>query len=198
MKTMKKVMLTIMMVMISTLVIANDNKPTVKVENVEAKTIGVIAYGLGEVKTDIQLINSNGKVFYKETVKSGENFAKKLELAAIPAGEYTLEVDNSESFTAIPVVMNTDSAIAKVADQVTIVKPKLALSGDKLNVFFTDNVTNEIWVSIYDASSNRLAYEKLSADKLKRFDLSKLEKGEYIIHMFAGGKKFVQSLSLNK
>ncbi len=198
MKTMKKAMLTIMMVMVSTLGIANDNKPTVKVENVGAKTVGVIAYGLGEVTTDIKLINGNGKVFYKETVKSGENFAKKLELASIPAGEYTLEVDNNESFTAIPVVLNSDSAIVKTADQVTIVKPLLSLKGNKLDVIIADNYTNEVWVSIFDAKSNRLAYERVSTKNLKRFDLSKLAQGEYTIQMLAGNKKFVQSLSLDK
>lgn len=198
MKTMKKVMLTIMMVMISTLVIANDNEPTVKVENVRAKSIAVIAYDLGGVKTDIQLRSATGKVLYTETVKSGQNFGKKLELSAIPNGEYTLEVENAESYTAIPVVLNTDSARAKVADKVTIVKPQVNVIGDKMNVFVDEKQNEEVWVSIYDVDANRLVFKKITNDKGVRFDLSKLDAGNYTVHMSTRGKKFVQSLSLDK
>ncbi|NVJ46523.1 MAG: hypothetical protein HWE07_05325, partial [Cytophagia bacterium] len=81
-------MLTIVMVMISTLAIAND-KPTVKVKSVEAKTIAVVAYGYGAAKTDITLKSGNGRVFYKETVVDGSNYAKRLDMSEMPAGEYT-------------------------------------------------------------------------------------------------------------
>lgn len=198
MKTMKKVMLTIMTVMISTLVIANENRPTVKVENVTAKSIAVIAYDFGGEKTGIQLRSANGQVFYTETINSGENFGKKLELSAVPNGEYTLEVENANSYTAIPVIINNDSAVAKLADKVTIVKPKLSIVGDKMNVIIADQQTDEVWISIYDVNANRLALEKVSSSDTKRFDLSKLAAGNYTVHMSTRGKKFVQSLSLDK
>lgn len=197
MKTMKKVMLTIVMVMISTLAIAND-KPTVKVKSVEAKTVAVVAYGYGEAKTDITLRSGNGRVFYRETFKTGENFAKRLDMSEMPKGEYTIEIENNESFTAIPVSVEFASAVVKAEDEVTIIKPRLSVIGDKLNVAFADEFTKEVWVSIFDINSNRLAYEKVSAENMKRFDLSRLGKGEYTVHMFTEGKKFVQSLSLDK
>ena len=190
-------MLTVIMVMVSTLAIAND-KPTVKVESVEAKTVAVIAYGLGGVATDIQLKTGNGKVLYRESVKSGENFAKKLELAAIPAGEYTLEVENANNFTAIPVVLTSSTAVVKIADKVTIVKPQLSLVGNKMNVVIAEELNQEVWVSIFDNDANRLAFEKVTPDNLKRFDLSRLKAGQYTIQLSTGGKNFVQSVSLDK
>lgn len=197
MKTMKKVMLTIVIVMISTFAIANV-KPTVKVKSVEAKTVAVVAYGYGEAKTDITLRSGNGQVYYRETIKAGDNFAKRLDMSEMPKGEYTIEVENSDSFTAIPVMVDLTSAIVKNEDEVTIVKPRLSVIGDKLNVAFADAFTQEVWVSIYDTNANRLVYEKVSAENMKRFDLSKLAKGQYTVHMSTEGKKFVQSLSLDK
>lgn len=197
MKTMKKVMLTIVMVMISTLAIAND-KPTVKVKNAEAKTIAVVAYGYGVAKTDITLKSGNGRVFYKETVLNGENFAKRLDLSQMPNGEYTVEVENNNSFTAIPVILENASAVVRSSDEVTIVKPTLSVVGDKLNVAIDEANTQEVWVSIFDNDSNRLAFEKVSAENMKRFDLSKLDRGQYTVYMFTEGKNFVQSLSLKK
>lgn len=197
MRNMKKVMLTIVMVMISTLAIAND-KPTVKVKSVEAKTIAVVAYGYGAVKTDITLKSGNGRVFYKETVSDGINYAKRLDMSEMPNGEYTLEVENNNTFTAIPVIVENASTVIKNADEVTIVKPTISVVGDKLNVAFADQVTKEVWVSIFDNDSNRLAFEKVSADHLKRFDLSKLDNGQYTVRMSTEGKNFIQSLSLKK
>lgn len=194
---MKKVMLTVVMIMISTLVMANE-KPTVKVKSVEAKTIAVVAYGYGAAKTDITLRSGNGKVFYTESVTNGENYAKRLDMSELPKGEYTLEVENNDSFTAIPVTIEFNSAVVATADEVTIVKPRLSVVGDKLNVAFSDQATKSVWVSIYDNASNRLAYEKVTSDSMKRFDLSHLDKGEYTVHMSTEGKRFIQSVSLEK
>lgn len=197
MKTMNKVMLTIVMVIISTIAIANE-RPTVKVKSVEAKTIAVLATGYGEVKTDITLKSGNGRVFYRETVKGGENYAKRLDMSEMPNGEYTLEIENKNSFTAIPVKLELNTAVVNSKDEVTIVKPTLNVVGDKLNVAFADQNTEEVWVSIFDNNSNRLAYEKVSTENRKRFDLSRLEKGDYTVLMFTKGKKFIQSVSLEK
>ncbi|MEC7753120.1 MAG: hypothetical protein VYB44_03760 [Bacteroidota bacterium] len=197
MKTIRKAMLTLAIVATSTFVMAND-KPKVKVENVGAKTVAVVAFGLGNANTGIQLRNKQGKALYKESVKSGEHFAKRLELAAIANGEYILEIESADSFTAIPVVLTSDSALVKTADQVTIVKPKLAMNGDKLDVIIADEFTDEIWVSIFDVDSNRLAFERISSENLKRFDLSRLKKGSYTIQMTTRGKRFIQSVSLDK
>lgn len=197
MKTMKKVMLTIVMIMISTLVLANE-KPTVKVKSVEAKTIAVVAYGYGAAKTDITLRDSNGKVFYTESVSNEENFAKRLDVSGLPQGEYSLEVENDNSLTTIPVTIEMNNAEVVKADEVTIIKPNLSVVGDKLNVAFNNKETQSVWVSIYDNASNRLAYEKVTSNSLKRFDLSHLEKGEYTVHMSTEGKRFIQSVSLKK
>jgi len=190
-------MLTIVMVMISTLAIAND-KPTVKVKNAEAKTIAVVAYGYGVAKTDITLKSGNGRVFYKETMSNGENFAKRLDLSQMPNGEYTLEVENNDTFTAVPVIVENTSAVVKANDEVTIVKPTLRVVGDRLDIAIAGNYAKDVWVSIFDNDSNRLVFEKVSTEKMKRFDLSKLNRGRYTVYMSTEGKNFVQSVSLDK
>ena len=100
--------------------------------------------------------------------------------------------------TAIPVKLEQNTAVINSKDEVTIVKPTLNVVGDKLNVAFADQNTEEVWVSIFDNNSNRLAYEKVSTENRKRFDLSRLEKGDYTVLMFTKGKKFIQSVSLEK
>lgn len=197
MKTMKKVMLTIMTVMISTMAFANNEKPVVKVERVGAKSVAVIAYHLGEESTQIQLKSNNGKTLYRANVEQGNQFAQRLNLTAIAAGDYTLEIENNSTFTAIPVKMGKDSAFINSADQVTIVKPKICLTGSNLDVLTAD-ISNDVWVSIYNDQNQRIALERISDASMKRFNLSNLNDGNYTVQMATKGRKFVQSVALKK
>ena len=85
MKTMRN-LLTIMMVMVSTFVFANDN-PTVKVKSVNAKSISVNISGLGAIKTQVQLKSEKGSILYKAS-SNAENFARRLD--ALPVGNYSI------------------------------------------------------------------------------------------------------------
>lgn len=197
MKTMNKIMLTIMIVMISTIAFANNEKPVVKVERVGAKSLAVIAYHLGEESTQIQLKSNNGKTLYRANVEQGNKFAQKLNLSTIAAGDYTLEIENNNTFTAIPVKLDKDSAFINSDDQVTIVKPKLCLTGSNLDILTAD-ISNDVWVSIYNDQNQRIALEKISDASLKRFNLSQLNDGNYTVQMTTKGRKFVQSVALKK
>lgn len=195
MKTMKKVLLTAMMVMASTFAIANDNKPNVKVEKVGMKSVVVFAYGLGAHETQVQLKDANGSILYKANTQEGRKFAKRFDLSSLEAGNYTLEVENESSFTATPVVLNADSAWVNSADQVTILKPVLRKNGEKLDVIMPDE-DNTVFITIYDENFRKLASESIDGESLKRFDLSQLAQGAYTIKMRTKGRNFVQSVSI--
>ena len=195
MKTMRN-LLTIMMVMVSTFVFANDNL-TVKVERVNAKSIAVSISGMEAIKTQVQLKSENGSILYKASANN-ENFAQRLDLNALPTGSYSLEVENSQSFTTTPFVIATDSAFVNVADQVTIIKPVILMNGRSLDVVLPSEEAAAVLVTIFDKDMNKLATEPIKGESLKRFDLSKLGSGSYTVKMETKGKSFIQSVSLNK
>ncbi len=196
MKNLNKVLLTAAMVVVSTFAIANDEKPNVKVERSGAKSFAVIAYGMGETKTQIQLKSENGSTLYNATSLNGQNFAKRLELSTLPAGNYALEVENNGSFTSTPIVIADDSAFVNLADQVTVMKPVIRQIGEKLDIVLPEEVEAVALVTIYDAENRKIASESLTGSVLKRFDLSKLEKGAYTFKVATKGKNFMQSVSV--
>ena len=193
MKTMRN-LLTIMMVMVSTFVFANDN-PTVKVERVNAKSISVNISGLGAIKTQVQLKSEKGSILYKAS-SNAENFARRLDLNALPVGNYSIEVENNNTFTSTPVVIADDSAYVNVTSQVTIVKPRVLMNGKQLDVILPSEEEAAVLVTIYDRDMNKLAIEPINGELLKRFDLSKLTTGNYTVKIETKGKSFVQSFSL--
>lgn len=196
MKTMRKVLLTAVMVMASTLVIANDTKPSVKVEKVGMKSVVVSTKGLGEATAHIQLKDENGSVLYSAQSEKGQKFAKRFDLAALEAGNYTIEVENELSFTATPISINADSAWVNADDQITIIKPVIRQNGEKLDIIVPTENNNEVSITIFDSNFRKLTSESFSGEALKRFDLSKLKQGSYTVKMRTSGRNFVQSVSI--
>lgn len=196
MKSMKKVLLTAVMVMASTFAIANDNKPTVRVEKAGLKSVVVFVQGLGESETQIKLKDQAGSTLYITQTQEGLEFAKRFDLKSLEAGNYTLEIENESSFTATPVSINADSAWVNNDDQVTIMKPVLRQNGEKLDVIFPANDCDDVLITIYDSKFRKLVMEGFDGESLKRFDLSQLAQGAYTVKMRTKGRNFVQSVSI--
>ncbi len=193
---MRKVLLTAVMVMASTFVIANDTKPSVSVEKVGIKSVVVSTKGLGEATAHIQLKDENGSVLYSAQTEKGQKFAKKFDLTALEAGNYTIEVENELSFTATPVSINADSAWINSNDQITIIKPVIRQNGEKLDIIMPTENNDEVSITIFDSNFRKLTTESFNGEALKRFDLSKLEQGSYTVKMRTNGRNFVQSVSI--
>lgn len=196
MKSMKKVLLTTVMVMVSTFAIANDNKPTVRVEKAGLKSVVVFVQGLGDGETQIKLKHQNGSTLYNTQTQEGLEFAKRFDLRSLKSGNYTIEVENESSFTATPVTINADSAWININDQVTIIKPVLRQNGEKLDIILPTNDCDDVLITIYDSNFRKLASESFDGEYLKRFDLSQLAQGAYTVRMKTKGRNFVQSVSI--
>jgi len=193
---MKKVLLTAIMVMVSTFAIANDNKPSVRIEKAGLKSLVVFVKGLGESETQIKLKDQNGLTLYNTQTQEGLEFAKKFDLRSLEAGNYTVEVENELSFTATPILINSDSAWINSEDQVTILKPVLRQTGGKLDIILPSDDCDDVIVTIYDSNFKKLASENFDGAALKRFDLSQLAQGAYTVKMKTKGRNFVQSVSV--
>lgn len=196
MRIVRTVLLTAMMVMASTFVIANDNNPSVRVEKIGLKSMVVFTSGFGEDQAKIQLKNENGIVLYSTLTEKSQDFAKKFDLTSLNTGNYMLEIENASSFTATPVSINADSAWVNINDQVTIIKPVIRKSGLKLDIIMPSNEHEDVLITIYDNKFRKIATEVSKGESLKRFDLSKLKQGAYVVKMKTRGRNFVQSVSI--
>ncbi len=197
MRTFRKSVLIAMMVMVAALSFANGNKPNVKVEKVGAKTVALYASGLGTSKTQVQLRDENGLILHQMVSDNNEKVAKRFDLNALPAGNYSIEIENETSFSATPVQVTADEATVNTADQVVIVKPVVRQNGDVLDVIMPSEDTTAVSVIIYDSNLNPVYRETVAGTtELRRYDLSKLGKGAYRVKVSAQGKDFIQFVAL--
>ena len=106
-----------------------------------------------------------------------------------------LEVENKLSFTATPLDVSAVSAVAQLDGQVTISKPLVHQNGGKLDIILASDSAAD--VTIYDNNARKIATETVAGTSHKRFDLTKLEKGDYTVMVKTGGRNFIQSVSLD-
>lgn len=197
MKTMRKSLLIAMMVMATAVVFANGNKPSVKVEKVGAKAIALQASQLGTSQTQVQLKDEKGLILHKIVLHNNENVNKRFDLTSLPAGSYDLEVENETSFTTTPIEVTAAAAYVLDADQVMIIKPVIRQIGDLLDIIMPGEESTSVNVTISDSHLKLVYRETLEGTtELRRYDLSKLDKGSYRIKMRAKGKEFIQFVAL--
>ena len=196
MRNLNKFMLTAAMVVASTLSLANNGKPYVKVERSGAKAFAVIIGGHESDHTQIKLKLENGSILYSASAKNGQDFGKRLDMNNLLAGNYALEIENKESFISTPIVITNDSAFVNVADQVTIMKPVICQNGEKLDIIMPNESEAFAFVTIFDNENRKLKTERVTSYKTTRFDLTALEAGTYTLKVETKGKLFMQSVSI--
>jgi virulence-associated protein VagC len=198
MKTFRKSMLIAMMVMVPALSFANGNKPTVKVKKVGAKTIALYTSQQGAGKTHVKLKDQNGLVLHEIVSKNDKEVTKKLDLTVLPNGDYSIEVENEASFVATPLRLEANQVFIQQTDQVVIIKPVIRQNGDIVDLIMPDEDNAFINIRIYDKHSQRLYRETVEGSAtLRRYDFSKLGKGNYSIRMKTKGQEFIQFVALD-
>ncbi|MCE7992254.1 MAG: hypothetical protein HEP71_09750 [Roseivirga sp.] len=197
MRTFRKSVLIAMMVMVAAMSFANGNKPNVKVEKVGAKTIALYASHLGASKTQVQLRDENGLVLHQLVSDNNEKVSKRFDLNALPAGNYSIEIENETSFSSTTVQLTDLEATVNIADQVMIVKPVVRQNGNILDIIMPSEDTTSVSVIIYDCNFDQVYKETVDGTtELRRYDLSKLGKGGYTVKMISQGQKFIQFVAL--
>lgn len=196
MRNLNKFMLTAAMVVASTLALANNGEPYVKVERSGAKAFAIIVGGHESELTQIKLRLENGSTLYSASAKNGQDFGKRLDLNNLTEGIYSLEVENKERFISTPIVIAKDSAFVNAEDQVTIIKPVICQNGEKVDIIMPNEAQADALVTIYDSQNRKLKAEKVTKEQTTRFDLTALEAGTYTLRVETKGKFFMQSVSI--
>ncbi|MFT6969444.1 MAG: hypothetical protein ACJAXX_000001 [Roseivirga sp.] len=197
MKSLKKVMLIAIMVMVSTISFANGNKPNVKVQSVGAKTIALSAIGFGTGETQIKLVDEKGTILHIERIVGKNEYSKKFDLSSLKVGTYYIEVENETSFSTISVAVSAITTNVLEDSKVVIMKPVIRRNGNLLDILLPGENTADVEVSIYDSNLKRVFNEKVAQNSdMRRYNLSQLARGGYSIKMITEGKEFIQFVAV--
>ena len=166
------------------------------VANTKALTVNV--NNLVNDVLEVSLQDAVGVVLYSETVKNTNSFTKRLSLVNLDAGHYILIIRKNLVKTVQPFELTETSVIISENERKEKFLPNIFQKGNKLDINVLLGKYSNVHVLIYD-NEGRLMFEETNyvvLDLHKRFDLSNLSTGTYLVEVIAGDEVQYSTVSL--
>ncbi len=150
----------------------------------------------GEVKVSLE--SAQGDVFYEEEVLKTPRYSKKLILSQLENGAYRLVVKRNFSKTVQPFVITDNGVTMNAAELREKLLPVVHQKGNVVDVSYLSAVATDVSVRIYD-NEGKLVFEDTKPNVTqfaKRFYLTKLYGGAYVMEVRAGDETQYTTLNL--
>lgn len=175
-----------------------DEKPIVKVIGAQAeKMLNIRLANLVAERTNVTLRDKDGVVIFQDVIKKSPAYAKAWNVATLPAGDYTLHIENETLEIVQPVVIE-DNAVHVTNDIKEYTKPVIEFASNKLRIAATPTQAAKtgLEIAIMDNTNNVLfeTAETLYSKTEKHFDLSQLYPGEYQVKVTAADKSYFSTI----
>lgn len=158
-----------------------------------------IVVNLGNVQKEnvsIVIANAQGEVLVNETVKDRINFVKRYNMSQLENGEYTMTITKKTVRTVQPFEITQKTLIMTEFEKKEKFLPVVSFEKNKLDVNVLLGNYSNITVTILDNEGRKVSEDKnyVVLDLHKRYDMSKLPNGAYVIEVMAGDETFYQTV----
>lgn len=202
----RTVFISIFAMLLNVAVFANNSErfvelagSSVKISAVaNTKAITVNVNNLLNDVLEVSLEDADGVILYTETAKNTNSFTKRLSLVNLDAGHYVLTIKKNLVKTVQPFELTATSVIISENERKEKFLPNITQKGNKLDVNVLLGKYSNVHVLIYD-NEGRLVFEETNyvvLDLHKRFDLTKLGTGTYLVEVVAGEEVQYSTISL--
>jgi hypothetical protein len=163
-----------------------------------SKTVMVTLTNTSTGEVTVALEDAFGSNFAKDNVKSTASFSKKYNLSQLEAGNYRLVVTKNFVKTIQPFELTSRNIVLNELERKEKFLPSINHSGNRLDVnVLLGNYSNVI-VKVY-SNDGLISFEDKNYVLLtlhKRYDLSKLPAGAYIVEVLAGDETQYYNINL--
>jgi hypothetical protein len=151
------------------------------------KAVVVSLTNVTDEEVTIALEGNDGTLAY-DVVKGKPNFSKKYNLINLESGSYNVIVTKKATKTIQPFELTTKSVVLFESERKEKFLPSINQNGKKLDINVLLGNYSNIKVNIYD-NEGRKVYDDINYVVMqlhKRYDLSKLPAGGYVVEVLAG------------
>lgn len=158
-----------------------------------------IVVNLGNVQKEnvsIVIANAQGEVLVNETIKDRINFVKRYNMSQLENGEYTMTITKKTVRTVQPFEITQKTLVMTEFEKKEKFLPVVSFDKNKLDVNVLLGNYSNITVTILDNEGRKVSEDKnyVVLDLHKRYDMSKLPNGAYVIEVMAGDETFYQTV----
>ncbi len=165
---------------------------------ISAAQKGIIV-NLGSVQKETVFIvikDADENILVTELVKETPNFVKRYNMSQMPNGTYTLTVTKKTQRTVQPFEITKAGLTITELEKKEKFIPVVHFQKDKLDVNVLLGKYSNITVTILDNEGRTVTTDKnyVVLDLHKRYNLSDLPHGAYIVEVMAGDETFYQTI----
>ncbi len=195
MKTMKKLILSALVVLtVAATALAGNVAPSFKVTEIsDAKKVNLEVVSGGST-VNMQIVDDENVVLFDETVEN--SFLKTLNLENLPIGAYTLIVTTPTRIYQQPLQVKEKTVEVNTSHRKEYFLPVVRMQKNHVDVSVLNQTLGNVEVAILDENGDELFTETFR-NQLKverRYDVSNLEKGTYIVRMKTPAKTIYEEL----
>jgi hypothetical protein len=142
---------------------------------------------------NVSLYNESGELLYAGQVQAIENLGKQFDLSALPDGKYSLTVSGSTFRSTQRVAIKDGNLLIDTESYNEVLKPEVKNWSKNqfvivLTVPTSITITDEYGEELYSAVAN----------ESKRYDLSTLPNGKYLLTFIIGDSQFTETVNVVK
>jgi hypothetical protein len=163
-----------------------------------SKTVMVTFNNTSKGEVVVALEDVYGAQFASDKVQSSERFSKKYNLSQLEAGNYRLVVTKNFIKTVQPFELTSKNIVLNELERKEKFLPSIKVKGNMLDVNVLLGNYSNIVVKVY-SNDGLVSFEDKNYVVLtlhKRFDLSRLASGSYIVEVLAGDETQYYSINL--
>lgn len=194
MKTIKKITLVIVVMLVSTLSYADKGatKDAIALSNVTVVKFDNVKKGHKLLVKD-----ENGIILHSETVKNNGNLSKLFDLKQLKSGTYTVELDKDFEIIIKSFEIKNNNIVFLTNTKAMAFKPSIRIENNKLLVSQMSLESDATDVEIY-YGDNLIYSEAVEGEKTinRIYKLSETETGDYHAIIRTGDRTYVKNFKL--
>ena len=133
--------------------------------------------------TEVRIYDRDGLVLYTTRVDSGGYLNRRLQLAALPQGDYTVESKDSRGKTVQPLHIGQEGILADPALAIRTFFPRVNLEQKLLTINYLNTGGRDVSIQLKDVNGQDVISDRLPATTSvqRAYSLENLPAGDYFV-----------------
>ena len=192
MKTIARIVLAAVIVLGAQSSFAVNPHPSVSIRVLDATSFAFRLHLGDKQKLKIALVDESGKVLFSKSIHQEDYFERKMNLKRLPAGSYSLEIQDEIGTLAYPINLAEAKLTIPVDERIITYNPIIRKTENTVSLVLFSPEKHSHQLSIYNENNELLHGESIeeTMSYSKQFDFSKALPGSYSIVINSQGHEY--------